>query len=157
MHVTKKMPSAAKHTKNRNECKANKSESKLSMKPLISMRQGTVKFRNSFSSPGECRTYWSSWHKSKYCMKPRFQFLPPRETYTLSSQHVHFVGIEEKQSWERLQPALSCQGNGCATCSLQGKDKDNLEHKKVDSTPWLLLRSLFQSVCTDFQRPDFSS
>lgn len=39
-----KKSSAAKHAKNRNECKPNKSESKLSMKPLISMQQGTVKF-----------------------------------------------------------------------------------------------------------------
>lgn len=38
------MSSVAKHTKNRNQGKPNKPESKLSMKPLILMQQGTVKF-----------------------------------------------------------------------------------------------------------------
>lgn len=130
MHVTKKKSSAAKHTKNRNECKANKPKSKLSMKPLISMQQGTVKFWNSFSSPGECRTYWSSWHKSKYCTKPRFQFFSPRETYTLSSQHVYFVGIEEKLSPEKDCNLLCPAKAMAAQCALfKGKTRTTWDTK----------------------------
>lgn len=103
--MLQKMSSTAEHTKNRNECKPNKSESKLSMKPLISMQQGTViqVLKQLFLLwRMQDFLYWSSWHRWKYCTTLSFQcFSSQRDLNIVPQQHVDFVGTEEKPSPEK--------------------------------------------------------